>query len=54
MDGNGRYVKERGFLRAIGHESGTKSVRNTVEACSESGINSIPDRFSATLMPPSP
>ena len=41
MDGNGRWAKERGFLRAIGHESGTKSVRNTVEACSELGIKNL-------------
>lgn len=41
MDGNGRWAKERGLLRAIGHESGTKSVRNTVEACSELGIKNL-------------
>ena len=41
MDGNGRWAKEKGFLRAIGHESGTKSVRNTVEACSELGIKNL-------------
>ena len=41
MDGNGRWAKERGFLRAVGHESGTKSVRNTVEACSELGIKNL-------------
>jgi undecaprenyl diphosphate synthase len=41
MDGNGRWAKERGFLRAIGHESGTKSVRDTVEACSELGIKNL-------------
>ena len=41
MDGNGRWAKERGFLRAIGHESGSKSVRNTVEACSELGIKNL-------------
>jgi len=41
MDGNGRWAKERGFLRSIGHESGTKSVRNTVEACSELGIKNL-------------
>jgi undecaprenyl diphosphate synthase len=41
MDGNGRWAKERGFLRAFGHESGTKSVRNTVEACRELGIKNL-------------
>ena len=27
MDGNGRWAKQKGLLRAIGHENGTKSVR---------------------------
>ena len=30
MDGNGRWAKQKGLLRAFGHESGTKSVRVTV------------------------
>lgn len=38
MDGNGRWAKKRGLLRAIGHESGTKSVRDIVECCAELGI----------------
>ena len=29
MDGNGRWAKQKGFLRAFGHENGTKSVRTT-------------------------
>lgn len=33
MDGNGRWAKQQGMLRAFGHESGVKSVRETVEAC---------------------
>ena len=41
MDGNGRWAKERGFLRAFGHECGAKSVRNTVEACTELGIKNL-------------
>jgi undecaprenyl diphosphate synthase len=28
MDGNGRWAKKQGLLRAFGHESGTKSVKN--------------------------
>lgn len=32
MDGNGRWAKKHGFLRAIGHKSGVKSVREIVEA----------------------
>jgi undecaprenyl diphosphate synthase len=35
MDGNGRWAKQKGLLRAIGHENGTKSVRTVVEACAE-------------------
>jgi len=41
MDGNGRWAKQKGFIRAIGHENGTKSVRNTVEACAELGIQNL-------------
>ena len=32
MDGNGRWAKQQGLLRALGHENGTKSVRVVVEA----------------------
>jgi len=38
MDGNGRWAKQQGLMRVIGHESGTKSVRETVEASAELGI----------------
>ncbi|TXE15442.1 isoprenyl transferase [Psychroserpens burtonensis] len=38
MDGNGRWAKQQGLLRVIGHESGTKSVRDIVEASAEIGI----------------
>lgn len=41
MDGNGRWAKQQGFLRVIGHENGTKSVRETVEACAEIGIKNL-------------
>jgi undecaprenyl diphosphate synthase len=33
MDGNGRWAKQKGLLRAMGHENGTKSVKATIEAC---------------------
>jgi undecaprenyl diphosphate synthase len=29
MDGNGRWAKQQGLLRAFGHESGTKSVKSS-------------------------
>ena len=41
MDGNGRWAKQRGLIRVIGHENGTKSVRKTVEACAELGIKNL-------------
>ncbi|WP_233266035.1 isoprenyl transferase [Formosa sp. L2A11] len=41
MDGNGRWAKQKGFIRAIGHENGTKSVRETVETCAELGIENL-------------
>jgi undecaprenyl diphosphate synthase len=41
MDGNGRWAKQKGMLRAFGHENGTKSVRTTVETCARLGINNL-------------
>lgn len=41
MDGNGRWAKQKGLIRTIGHENGTKSVRETVEACAELGIENL-------------
>ena len=41
MDGNGRWAKKQGFLRAVGHEKGTKSVRITVETCARLGIENL-------------
>ncbi len=38
MDGNGRWAKQKGLFRAIGHEKGTKAVREIVEACAEINI----------------
>ena len=38
MDGNGRWAKQKGLLRAMGHENGTKSVKATIEACAKLGI----------------
>lgn len=41
MDGNGRWAKQQGFLRAFGHEKGTKSVKITVETCAKLGIENL-------------
>jgi undecaprenyl diphosphate synthase len=38
MDGNGRWAKQQGEQRIYGHENGVKSVRDTVEAAAELGI----------------
>ena len=41
MDGNGRWAKQKGLLRTLGHESGTKSVKVTVETCANLGIENL-------------
>ena len=41
MDGNGRWAKKQGLLRIVGHESGTKSVREVVESSAELGIKNL-------------
>ena len=41
MDGNGRWAKQKGKLRAFGHENGTKSVREITEACAELGVKNL-------------
>ena len=41
MDGNGRWAKKQGLLRTLGHESGTKTVRKTVETCASIGIKNL-------------
>lgn len=39
MDGNGRWAKEKGEDRVVGHQYGVLSVRKTVEICAEIGVN---------------
>jgi undecaprenyl diphosphate synthase len=41
MDGNGRWAKQKGFLRVFGHENGIKSIRSTVENCAKLGIENL-------------
>jgi len=41
MDGNGRWAKQKGLLRTLGHESGTKSVKVTITACARLGIENL-------------
>lgn len=38
MDGNGRWAKKLGNQRVFGHQNGVESVRQTVEACGELGV----------------
>ncbi len=41
MDGNGRWAKKQGLLRAAGHKRGTQGVREVVEGCAEIGIEHL-------------
>ena len=41
MDGNGRWAKQQGLIRVIGHENGTKAVRQTVEASAELAVKNL-------------
>ena len=41
MDGNGRWAKKQGLLRAVGHEKGTKAVRDVIEGCAEIGAENL-------------
>lgn len=38
MDGNGRWAKQRGLPRHLGHREGMKSVREAIEGAVESGV----------------
>ncbi len=41
MDGNGRWARQRGAPRAIGHHAGAKAVRRTMAACSRLGVEAL-------------
>lgn len=41
MDGNGRWAKKRGLLRAAGHQSGFRTTRDIVEACVREHIEAL-------------
>ena len=38
MDGNGRWAKNKGLLRNLGHQNGAKTVKKIVEACAEINV----------------
>lgn len=41
MDGNGRWAKNRGSNRIIGHSHGSKAVTRTVETCAQWGVKTL-------------
>ncbi len=40
MDGNGRWAKQRGLARTMGHAAGAKVFRKIVKACEARGVRS--------------
>ncbi len=38
MDGNGRWAKQRFMPRVVGHQRGVESLRSTVKACRDMGV----------------
>jgi undecaprenyl diphosphate synthase len=41
MDGNGRWARARGALRADGHRAGVEPVRMVIEECARRGIGAL-------------
>lgn len=41
MDGNGRWAKQRGFPRAIGHKRGADALRDLLRCCKDWGISAL-------------
>lgn len=41
MDGNGRWAKQKGFPRIVGHKKGVETVRKVVTLCGELGISAL-------------
>lgn len=41
MDGNGRWAKQHGHLRTIGHQHGVRPVREVAESAAELGIKFV-------------
>lgn len=39
MDGNGRWAKNRGWPRLVGHRKGAERVKQIVRACPDLGVN---------------
>jgi undecaprenyl diphosphate synthase len=41
MDGNGRWAREQGLKRILGHESGAETVREITRECSRLGVGRV-------------
>lgn len=41
MDGNGRWAKQRGYPRLIGHRRGATALRRMVRACAKRGVQAL-------------
>jgi undecaprenyl diphosphate synthase len=41
MDGNGRWAKQRGLPRSLGHRAGVAALRRTVEGAADLGIDRL-------------
>jgi undecaprenyl diphosphate synthase len=41
MDGNGRWAKEQGLQRLLGHESGAETVRDITRECARLGVGRL-------------
>ena len=38
MDGNGRWARQRGLPKMMGHKKGSEAVRGILKACGEIGV----------------
>jgi undecaprenyl diphosphate synthase len=41
MDGNGRWAKNRGLLRQVGHKAGLDTARKIIEHCTKLGVGTL-------------
>ena len=41
MDGNGRWARQRGLLRVMGHRAGVEALKRTLRLCSDWGIGAL-------------
>ena len=41
MDGNGRWAKQRGLPRAMGHREGVQALKRTIQAAPDLGIQCL-------------